>query len=144
MNRTRSLLRWRTAQVVLLCAALSGCGQGQGEVSGIVRYQGQPLPFGTIQFLGRDGLPYAGPIGPDGTFCVQVPAGAAKVMVHCVYPSSPPQNPAPPLASGRAVPTATTGQVSLIPPRYTDWNTSGLAVLVERGQNVQDFALTAN
>jgi hypothetical protein len=88
MKRFRSLLRLRQGQAVLtallLCALGTGCGSGQGEVSGTVRYRGKPLPFGTIQFLGQDGIPYAGRIQPDGTFSVRVPTGEAKVIVSCV------------------------------------------------------------
>jgi hypothetical protein len=86
MDRFRSLSRLRRglALLTLLLGALTGCGSGQGEVSGTVRYNGKPLSFGTIQLLGQDGIPRAGKIQPDGTFSVRVPAGPAKVIVSCV------------------------------------------------------------
>src|SRR5260370_22275891 len=88
MNRFRWWIGLRSVRMallaVLLGASISGCGWGRGEVSGTVRYNGRPLPFGTIQFLGPDGVPCSGKIQPDGTFSVEVPAGEAKVIVSCV------------------------------------------------------------
>ena len=86
MDRFRSLPRPGRAALLalLLGASAASCGWGQGEVRGTVRYNGKPLPFGTIQFLGSDGVPRAGAIGPDGTFAVRLPAGEARVIVRCV------------------------------------------------------------
>jgi hypothetical protein len=136
----------RALPALLLCLALTGCGWGRGEVSGTVRYNGRPLPFGTIQFLGPDGIPRAGKIGPDGTFSVGVPAGQAKVIISCLDEArmarATPQS-AP--GHGRAaLNPSSSGGLSLIPPRYSDWNASGLTVLVRRGKTTQDFALTPN
>src|SRR5262249_20839967 len=95
MNRFRTSNRPRPGRGVLaallLCASLTGCGSGQAEGSGTVRCNGRPLPGGTIQFLGPDGIPCAGPIGPDGTFSVRVPPGEAKVIVCCVGDGQPAQ-----------------------------------------------------
>ena len=87
MDRFRSLARRGVAGAllaVLVCASVTGCGSGRGEVSGVVRCYGKPLPFGTIQSLGADGVPHAATIQPDGTFSVEMPAGEAKVIVSCV------------------------------------------------------------
>jgi hypothetical protein len=137
---------WRTVLLaVVLGAALAGCGSGQAEVSGTVRYNGKPLTHGTIQFLGPDGIPYAGTIQADGTFCVRVPVGQAKVIVSCVDESK--LNRLTSKAAGsqnRTAPASTSAaSLSLIPQRYADWNASGLTVLVKSGQTVQDIALTS-
>jgi hypothetical protein len=127
----------------LLLGAITGCGGSRAEVSGTVRYDGKPLSFGTIQFLGPDGIPCAGQIQPDGTFSVQVPPGAARVIVSC---SQTPMNrsaAAPSADRGRPARLAFSGSVSLIPQRYADWNTSGLSVQVHSGKTTQDFALTS-
>jgi hypothetical protein len=131
---------------LLLGAALAGCGAGQGEVSGTVRYRGKPLPFGTIQFLGQEGVPCAGRIRPDGTFSVQVPAGAAKVIISCVDEARMSRFLRQRAGGhGRAAPpTLPAGGFSLIPRRYADWTASGLTVLVTDGQTVQDFDLGSN
>ncbi len=134
---------WRGALLLLTCAALSGCGRGQGEVSGTVRCDGKPLPFGTIQFLGADGVPRAGQIQADGTFTVQLPAGQAKVIVSCIEGPRPSSGGAAPgIRSDRAALLASAMTVSRIPQRYADWNASGLTVVVQHGKTVQDFALT--
>src|SRR5262245_21192430 len=129
MARFPSLNRLRLGRVGLLALLLgtAGCGSGQGVVSGTIRYNGKPLPFGTIQFLGPDGIPRAGQIHSDGTFSVSVPAGPARVIVSCVAQPRPNQLTGP-LAgrSGRAAAaTLTSGTFALIPQRYADWNASG-------------------
>jgi hypothetical protein len=148
MNRFLWLDRPRAARAgllaLLLCATLTGCGANRAEVTGTVRYNGKPLPYGTIQFLGSDGVPCSGPIQPDGTYSVQVPAGPAQVIVSCVDEARLNQFTAQ-MASGRgraAPPPRSAQSFSLIPQRYADWNSSGLTLSVEHGKNVQDFALT--
>jgi hypothetical protein len=149
MDRFHSLTRRRAAGAallaVLLCASLAGCGSGRGEVSGTVRCDGKPLPHGTIQFLGEDGVPHAARIQPDGTFAVEVPAGEAKVIVSCVDEARLGRFTSQLAGHSRgAPPPASSGNFSLIPQRYADWNASGLTVLVRRGQTVRDFDLTSN
>ncbi len=148
MNRLRSLLSPRPTRAALLALLLGGlavgCGTSQGEVSGTVRYQGKPLAFGTVQFLGADGIPYAAQIQPDGTFSVRLPAGPAKVIVRCVDEArlSRAVSRSASRHSRTAVP-GPVGNVSLIPQRYADWDASGLTVVVTPGQNVQDFNLVS-
>jgi hypothetical protein len=134
------------AAALLCCVLLTGCGSGRGEVSGTVTCDGKPLPFGTIQFLGADGIPYAGTIGPDGTFSVQVPVGQAKVIVSCLDEAQQKQIASQLMAArGRtAPPRPISGKLSLIPLRYAGWETSGLTIPVVSGANQQDFNLTSN
>jgi hypothetical protein len=145
MDRLRSLSRPRPAALLALLLGVSaaGCGGGMGEVRGTVRCNGRPLPFGTIQFLGQDGVPRAGKVQPDGTFAVRVPAGAAQVIVTCVDEARltgltrrPAGGPA-----RAAAPRVPSGSFSLIPLRYGDWGASGLTALVEPGGTRQDFGL---
>jgi hypothetical protein len=130
---------------VLLSTAVAGCGAGRGEVTGIVTLDGKPLPFGTIQFLGPDGIPCAGAIGPDGSFSVQVPVGEARVLIVCLDEAQVRQVGSQLAAArGRAAPPPpVSGPFSLIPQRYGDWTTSGLTISVTRGTNLQDFFLTS-
>jgi hypothetical protein len=146
MNRFRLLNRLCPARALLLallvCASIAGCGSGRGEVSGIVRYNGKPLPAGTIQFLGSDGIPCAGKIQPDGTFSVRVPIGEAKVIVSWVDEARMSRDLGQSAdRNGRAAPRPSATSFSLIPQRYADWNASGLSVLVESGKTLHDFAL---
>jgi hypothetical protein len=137
---------WRIALLAaLLGAALTGCGAGQAEVSGTVRYNGKPLTHGTIQFLGAEGIPYAGTIQADGTFSVQVPVGQTRVIVSCVDEGKLKRSTTRVAASHNRAAVASTSAVNapLLPQRYADWNASGLTVLVKSGGTVQDFALTS-
>jgi hypothetical protein len=138
MNRFFGLL------TLLLCVMLTGCGSAKVEVTGTVRYYGKPLPYGTIQFLGTDGIPYAAPIQPDGTYTLLAPTGPAKVIVSCVDEAR--LNHFTAMSSGRGgrtvPPPMPATKFSQIPQRYADWNTSGLTAVVEPGGTAQDFALT--
>jgi hypothetical protein len=148
MIRFGLLSRLRPAQAgflaLLLCISVAGCGWGRGEVSGTVRFNGKPLPSGTIQFLGADGIPCAARIQPDGTFSAAVPVGEAKVIINCVDEAK--MNRVLGQLTGRndrAAPPPSTKNFSLIPQRYADWNASGLSVQVEGGKNLHDFALSS-
>jgi hypothetical protein len=149
MNRfnvfNRLCSRRSALAALLLCGALTGCGPGVGEVSGTVRYDGKPLTSGTIQFLARDGIPYAAQIQADGTFAVQVPVGEARVIISSVDEARQPRGQARRQGSSvRAVPPpGGAGVGARIPLRYADWDTSGLTVLVEEGETVRDFALVS-
>jgi hypothetical protein len=127
---------------LFLCASLAGCGWRRAEVRGTVRHNGRPLTSGTIQFLGRNGVPCAGTIGPDGTYSVRVPPGPAKVIV-----SRPASVPGPRLdgpSGGRISPLAEadTADASPLPQRYADWSASGLTAEVKPRTTLQDFDLT--
>jgi hypothetical protein len=131
--------------LVLLCVPTTGCGSGTAEVTGTVRYNGKPLPSGTVQFLGSDGVPHSAPIQADGTYTARVPVGPAKVIVSCVDETRLNQFTARSAdRNGRGAPVPPAGGFSLIPQRYADWNSSGLTVTIESGRTVQDFALTSN
>jgi hypothetical protein len=147
-RRSSSALRLGVAALLtLLSCAVAGCGSGVGEVSGTVSYNGLPLPSGTIQFLGQDGIPRAGKIQQDGTFSVRVPVGETKVIVSCIDESGIRRSAGRATArESRAAPRPlASGNFSRIPGRYSDWNTSGLTVVVKRGRTTQeDFALTSD
>jgi hypothetical protein len=147
MHRVRSLTRRHPARAALLAvllATLTGCGSGLGEVSGTVRYNGKPLPFGTIQFLGQDGIPYAGQIQPGGTFTALVPVGEAKVIVSCIDEARLSRRNGQASHSGRAAALPLSpGNISLLPARYADGNASRLTVVVKPGKTTQYFALTS-
>jgi hypothetical protein len=149
MDRFRSWNGLRLERIALValvaCGPIIGCGPGRGEVSGTVRYNGKPLPSGTIQFLGSDGVPCAGTIHSDGTFSVQVPAGEAKVIVSCLDEAKLKQySGALMAAKGRGIPPSQPGKLSLIPLRYADWTNSGLTVVVTSGKTEQDFNLISH
>jgi hypothetical protein len=73
-----------------LCITLvvTGCGAGVGDVSGKVTYKNKPVVYGSVSFVGPDGISRAARINSDGTYSVKdVGAGEAKVTVESVLPN---------------------------------------------------------
>ena len=117
--------------VLLVVPMLVGCGSDGPQtyhVTGIVTYQGKPLPLGTIMFVPQ-GAPPSQPteIGPDGRYELDAVAGSHAVMIVAV-----------PVTSGRVDPEVEGGidytdaepVESLIPEKYNRYETSGVTVLV--------------
>ena len=60
----------------------AGATPEQGhDVTGVVSYQGKPLPRGIVNFMRGNDRPRGGPIGPDGGYACQLPPGAYQVTV---------------------------------------------------------------
>ena len=137
--RVRMLLR--RGALLLLATAVVGCG-GMGDVSGVVKYNGEPLEFGTIQFLGSDGIPYSAKIEAGGKYSIRVPVGEAKVAITSIKSTDLVGTPkkAPQDKARLVVPKGVPQETSRIPPRYGDWKASGLRLTVTRGSN--DFSPT--
>ncbi len=82
------ILAARLAPAALLCA-LAGCGGKASDVTGVVTYKGKPLAMGNVSFVGPDGIPRTGMIGPDGRYAVSgVALGVAKVTVSSPNPAA--------------------------------------------------------
>ena len=120
----------RPAMLALLLIGLAGlvCGGCGGEktreVTGTVTYRGKPLPRGNVIFVpGRGGPLAPAPIGPNGAYRVDAPPGAYRVAVTAMPPleTVAGQNPEESVGPAR----------SLIPERYGNPETSGIAVTVE-------------
>jgi hypothetical protein len=115
-----------------LCAglAVAGCtGGGRGDVSGVVKYKGEPLPGGTILFYGQPKGVWSAEIKEDGSYAVSgVPAGTAKIavigMVQVNLGAGPVGTKTPP-----------------IPAKYADPERSGLTCTVQGGAQVQPVDL---
>lgn len=93
----------------------------------MVTYQGKPLATGTVLFVGDDKNPIRVPINNDGSYQANnVPLGQVKVAVLVPPPLPPPRpnDPKPPPPTGPAV---------VIPPKYTNADTSGLTCNVTGG-----------
>jgi hypothetical protein len=146
----------------LLIGLLEGCGPGQGDVHGQVKYQGKVVSRGSVVMVGGDRLPIVGTIGSDGTYSLRgVPAGLVRIGVLSSNPAGPanssgrsPQNwkgPADLKAKLRAqtaqndesgaVANAARGKWFPLPKEYEDPDTSGLTTEVRRGDNVFDIEL---
>ena len=125
-----------TAGVLAALLALGGCGNSDpmGEVSGIVRRDGNPLPSGTITFFPVDGkTATAGAEIKNGYYAAKVPVGTMKVVISAekvvgtkkLYPTA--NSPAMPIA------------VELLPGRYNEH--SELTLDVQPGKNPKDYDL---
>ena len=113
-----------TSAVVL---SVVGCGSGVKTVpvEGRVTYNGEPLQFGSVMFQSPSGQPARAMIQPNGTFRLETTGvgdgavvGRNMVRVTCFEGQNP-------NASGSSDGEVALGE-SLIPLRYTAYETSGL------------------
>ncbi len=113
---------------------LGGCGERRplAPVTGRVLYDGQPLESGTVSFQPEYGQPATAVIQPDGTFVLRTVGegsgavvGRNRVRVACYA------------APNSGTTEGGEGELGrlLIPVKYTDYETSGLAVEVQPGKN---------
>lgn len=136
----------RVTLVLLLGTCLAGSG-GCGRrpplapVSGRVTLDGKPLEFGSVMIQPSAGPAARGTIRPDGGFTVGTFApgdgaivGPATVRVAC-YEQQRPGTPAQP-----GEPTL--GK-SLIPEKYTQFETSGITATVALGMAPLEIDLTS-
>ncbi len=124
---------------LLLAAATSsiGCGKQQRELApltGSVTHRGEPLRFGAVMVEHKYGQPSTAQIQSDGTFAMATrgegegaAVGTCRIRVACYEGQDPARKPAPdePPVLGK----------SLIPEKYTSFETSGLTVEVRAGVN---------
>ena len=88
--------RSATFSGLLLVLLLCGCGEKTRQrvpFQGEVRYNGQPLKFGTVMFQPAAGQPSRADIQPDGTFILETPGegpgavvGLNKIRITCYEP----------------------------------------------------------
>jgi hypothetical protein len=79
--------RWRPLCCLLLAVVLAGCGRGGPQlvdVSGIVRWQGRPVPVGVVTLVPEDGSgglrPAAGMIDASGCYRLAAVPGQPGVL----------------------------------------------------------------
>ena len=136
-----SSMRCATVAVVLLGLAACGCGSGPSgryAVSGTVSFKGQPLEYGTIEFVPatKEITSFQGAPITDGKFSIPADKGLmpGKYMVRVssaektAQPSESIPGVAPPPAKDR------------IPPEYNE-NTKLTAEVTEKGPNTFDFKI---
>lgn len=121
------------ALALLLLAGPTGCGRGDRELApltGKVLYKGEPLQFGAVMIEHQYGQPATAEIRPDGTFVMVTRGegggavvGKRRVRIAC-YEAQDPAN----------IGSDTLGE-SLIPRKYTSFETSGLTVDIQPGEN---------
>jgi hypothetical protein len=127
----------------LLAGTLAaGCSCGKGSISGEVKYNGGPLPSGTITFLGQGGHKQVAAADiRDGQFTIpDMEAGPAKVTVVTLPPS---RGGKPPTGKALAAPVQVpAGRYVPIPYRYANPEQSGLSYDVAPGEQTKVFELT--
>ena len=61
---------------------LSGCAEKKFEVSGTVKYEGQPIAKGYISFIPEKGGQGGGGPITNGQYSISVPPGRCKVIIN--------------------------------------------------------------
>jgi hypothetical protein len=151
-----------SAALVLGVALTSGCGGGEGTVSGKVLYNGKPLPGGVVTFRPTAGgkKTVTTPIDEGGNFKATLPVGDVQIAVDnrelqaqaapaeiAAKINLPPAVKAKLLpAKGGAAPEGTAserppGTYVPIPSRYYDVTNSGLTLTVKAGAQPFDIML---
>lgn len=104
-------------------------------MEGVVYYNDEPLPFGSIMFQPARGQPATGQIQSDGSFTMSsfregdgATVGPQKVRINC-YSSQSPTEKQKPVVGERSI------GALLIPRKYTSFNTSELTADVRADGN---------
>jgi hypothetical protein len=125
--------------------AALGCGGRTGDVSGQVRFKGEPLPSGRVTFVCEGGdKPVLTADVRDGAYTIKgAPVGRCKIAVATFEAKTTrvphmPANVSPP--GGAAA--AAAGKYVKIPTRYHDPEQSGLEYTVRAGGQPHDIELT--
>lgn len=129
----------RSCLLVIAVLAAAGCKDGTGHVTGTVSLDGQPITFGNVVFLCRDGSVANANIQADGTYsAIKVSPGEAVVTVQ-TYPLPPQVRP----PGGAVVPTesADPRRYVAIPPAYADADRTPLRATVAPGPQTLDITL---
>ena len=131
---------------MILALAVAGCGGEErmptAPVEGKVLLDGEPLQFGSVVFIPEAGPPARGAIQPDGSFRLTTyeeddgaVLGTHRVEVKCTTlqdPDAPEPDPTEEIPVGE----------SLIPEKYTNYETSGIEREVEEGKNSFELKLS--
>ncbi|QDT73882.1 carboxypeptidase-like regulatory domain-containing protein [Lacipirellula limnantheis] len=140
MNQRYSHARARLLTAYLSLLALVGCGGPyDATVSGTVKFNGSPVPRGTISFKPQSaGADAFGQINADGAYLLRTGReeglNSGSYTVSVAANETPPPNPKggpPPMGK------------SLTPDWYRDPATSGLTFTVAPGDNTIDIDLNA-
>lgn len=119
---------------------VSGCGPGQGDISGKVTFESKQVVLGSVLVKGSDGVVKGGEITPEGTYKVEgIAAGKIILSVNSPDPAEykvglrkKDQKPPPPKDRSKWF---------AIPKDYGEFNTSGLTFDLRPGGNTFDIAL---
>lgn len=141
------------AAALILLPGLVGLltGERHGEVSGVATYNGRPIPWGRVTFVGEAGTRQAiSGVIKNGAFTVKgCPAGPARVSVESLRAPKSSVRPPPAITkgftppAGDAPPPEAAGKHLPIPVEYSNADTSGLRYEVRGGRQTHDISLPA-
>jgi hypothetical protein len=140
----RSLVSGPASRLVALLLLLpAGCSPSKAIVTGTVSYKGQPVPAGEIHFIGDDGQSRSSVITREGTYQVDdAPVGPVVVTVVATKLVNKTDGPLPsPTGTDVAAPTPKIVEVSLVPSKYNDKQTSKLRYTVARDRQTINVEL---
>lgn len=141
-----------------LLVLLPGCGgdADMAPVTGMVTLDGEPVPNAVVTFMpSKGGLPSTGQTDPDGGFRLKMPKGddGAPIGRHLVSVIARQTQDAPTPQGGNEEMASLQGygpryrkpkSRSLVPTRYSKFETSGLEFEVKAGaENKAELALTS-
>jgi hypothetical protein len=128
----------RCCALLILALVVFGC-RSRGidlptaPVSGRVTYQEKPLGFGRVIFFHPSGHAAGADIAADGAFTLNAYQGSNHVSVECFEADRP---------GSTKIRSRMGNDKSLIPDRYMNYATSGLAFEVKPGEsNKAEFTL---
>jgi len=128
--------------IALLLAAVVGCGTNKtGTISGVVTFQGKPMPGGFIHFysIAADGKfsdQKTAPINNDGTYSIaKVPVGDVRITVQ-----APPGALEKNVTEKGGLPKRAPPPVNL-PPKYQSVEQTDLKYTVMPGNQKHDLIL---
>jgi hypothetical protein len=136
-------MKWLGSRVCRLVFAagvvlpFTGCGSGQGTVTGKVTLDGKPLPGGLVSFYDVEDQTRSSGINKDGTYSVSnIAPGKTKVTVLTVGERRGIREPEDGSRAKNSL-----GEYVPIPAKYSDMNHSGLTLDVHSGSQPFDIAL---
>lgn len=117
-----------------LTAALAGCGKGKGDLSGTVKHQNKLVQSGSVRVLGSDRIPRVTAIKEDGTYTItQIPVGNVQIAVNSPSPMG--MKELPPNKFGKTNMPPDNPNWFAIPPKYAEFDTSGITFAIRKGDN---------
>ena len=131
--------RLMVCSAALTACLLAGCGAGVGDVSGELKYRGNPLAGATVTFYDANNKAISDVVAADGKYAVKgVATGMAKIAIATPLPIQFPGGLSGAKGEGGATQKS---EVPAIPAKYNDRAQSGLTFDVKSGPQVHNINL---
>jgi hypothetical protein len=137
-------LRWFGLRSVCLAFVIALVGCGNASMSGRVTFDKKPVVFGSVLIVGSDKIARNCTISEDGSYSMaDLPPGE----VHVAVGTSDPKSLAKRVLKRPGVNSGLDDRFEKIqgwfpiPEKFGDFNTSGLAYILQRGANAIDIEM---